>query len=126
MLTYEFTARDTATGEKVNSEVQAENPQVAAKLIAGQGLSPIDIKLKDNSSSGINKYLHRVKTKDKVLFSRQLSTLINAGLPLVQSLRNVSRQTGNKKIPSGYYASYYRCRGRLVVFDRSGSPPGGV
>lgn len=97
MLTYEFTARDTATGEKVNSEVQAENPQVAAKLIAGQGLSPIDIKLKDNSSSGINKYLHRVKTKDKVLFSRQLSTLINAGLPLVQSLRNVSRQTGNKK-----------------------------
>jgi type IV pilus assembly protein PilC len=31
-----------------------------------------------------------------VLFSRQLSTLINAGLPLVQSLRNVANQTTNK------------------------------
>jgi type IV pilus assembly protein PilC len=41
--------------------------------------------------------LHRVKTKDKVLFSRQLSTLINAGLPLIQSLRNVSSQTTSKE-----------------------------
>jgi type IV pilus assembly protein PilC len=40
---------------------------------------------------------NRVSIKDKVLFSRQLSTLINAGLPLVQSLRNVGDQTVNKK-----------------------------
>jgi type IV pilus assembly protein PilC len=43
---------------------------------------------------------NRVKTSDKVLFSRQLSTLINAGLPLVQSLRNVASQTQNKTLKS--------------------------
>jgi type IV pilus assembly protein PilC len=39
-----------------------------------------------------------VRTKDKVLFSRQLSTLINAGLPLVQSLRTVNNQTTSKPL----------------------------
>ena len=43
-------------------------------------------------------FLNRIKAKDKVLFSRQLSTLINAGLPLVQSLRSVTKQTQNKPL----------------------------
>jgi len=51
---------------------------------------------KNSSGSVINKYKNRVKTKDKILFSRQLSTLINAGLPLIQSLRNVAAQTSSK------------------------------
>src|SRR5690606_35225738 len=39
---------------------------------------------------------NRVTLKEKVLFSRQLSTLINAGLPLVQALNNVAGQTQGK------------------------------
>lgn len=98
MLMFEYTARNSANGQKVKAEVEAENEQAAAKLIQAQGLSPLDIKLKGSSSGGINKYIKRIKTNDKVLFSRQLSTLINAGLPLVQSLRNVATQTQNKKL----------------------------
>jgi len=98
MLTYEYIARNAANGQKVKAIVQADNEQAAAKLIHQEGLSPISITLKENSSSGINKYLHRIKTKDKVLFSRQLATLLNAGLPLVQSLRNVMNQTQNKNL----------------------------
>ena len=98
MLMFEYTARNSATGEKVKAEVEAENEQAASKLIQGQGLSPLSIRLKGSSSSGINKYINKIKTSDKVLFSRQLSTLINAGLPLVQSLRNVATQTQNKKL----------------------------
>ncbi len=37
-------------------------------------------------------------TKDKVIFTRQLATLINAGLPLAQSLRTVQDQTQSKKL----------------------------
>ena len=91
MLTFKYTARDPATGQKVSSLVEAENEQAAAKLIRSQGLAPLDITARASSSgSFIDKLTHRIKTKDKVLFSRQLSTLINAGLPLVQSLRNVA------------------------------------
>jgi type IV pilus assembly protein PilC len=98
MLMFEYTARNSSTGEKIRAEVEAENEQAASKLIQEQGLAPLSIKLKDSSSGGLKKYVNRIKTSDKVLFSRQLSTLINAGLPLVQSLRNVESQTQNKKL----------------------------
>ena len=93
MLTYTYEARNATTGEKIKAQVQADSEQAAAKLIKEQGLSPTSIKL-EKSGGGFR--FSRIKTKDKVLFSRQLATLINAGLPLVQSLRSVSGQTTNK------------------------------
>lgn len=95
MLTYKFVARDPATKQRVESEVQAENEQAAAKAIKDQGYAPLEIKLADQVGL-FDKFTKRVKTKDKVIFSRQMSTLINAGLPLVQALRNVEAQTASK------------------------------
>lgn len=99
MLTYKYVARDPTTGQKIKSEVQSDNEQTAAKLIHDQGLAPLEITLKDGASSyGFGRLLNRVRTKHKILFSRQLSTLINAGLPLVQSLRSVTAQTQSKPL----------------------------
>jgi type IV pilus assembly protein PilC len=95
MLTYKFVARDPATGQRVTSEVQAENEQGAAKAIKDQGYAPLDITLSGTGGT-LNGFRNRVKTKDRVIFSRQLSTLINAGLPLVQALRNVEAQTTSR------------------------------
>jgi type IV pilus assembly protein PilC len=85
------------TGQRVKATVQAENEQSAASLIRKEALVPIEIKSLDQRGvkNSISK-LNRVKTKDKVLFSRQLSTLINAGLPIIQSLRSVEDQTDSK------------------------------
>lgn len=94
MLTFTYEAKNPKTGQKIKAQVQADNEQGAAKLIKGQGLTPLSITLEKSSVGG--RFGRRIKTKDKVLFSRQLSTLINAGLPLVQSLRSVASQTTNK------------------------------
>ena len=97
MLTFTYTARDPATGNKVKAQVQADNEAAAAKLIQKEGLAPLEIKVLNETSGGVvGKFRNRIRTKDKVIFSRQMSTLINAGLPLVQSLRNVGNQTPNK------------------------------
>lgn len=99
LLTFKYTARDSASGKRIKAEVQAESEQAAAKLIHEQGLSPIDIRLKDgDGESGLGRYFNRIRAKDKILFSRQLSTLINAGLPLLQSLRSVEEQTQSKPL----------------------------
>lgn len=95
MLTYNYQARNSATGEKVKSTVQAENERAAARLITEQGLAPLEIKL---VTKGGNNAFNHVKSKDRVLFARQLSTLINAGLPLVQSLRMVQKQSTSKPL----------------------------
>lgn len=94
MLTFQYEARNPKTGDKVKAQVQADSESAAAKLIQQQGFTPISIKAE--KSSGFNRFGH-IKIKDKVLFSRQLSTLINAGLPLVQALRSVEGQTTNKQ-----------------------------
>lgn len=95
MLVYKYVARDPVSGQKVKAEVQADSEQAASKLIQANNLAPISIVLKDGgmSNNPISKFRNKVKTKDKILFTRQLSTLINAGLPLVQALSSVQRQT---------------------------------
>lgn len=96
MLTFKYVARNPQTGDKVKAEVQADSEQAANKLLRDQGLTPIEITLLDGKEpTGIAKFRNRIKVKDKILFSRQLSTLISAGLPLIQSLRSVAKQTVN-------------------------------
>jgi type IV pilus assembly protein PilC len=95
MLTYKFTARDPASGRRIESEVQAEDEKSAARAIKSQGYAPLEITLE---GGGSNVLKGRIKAKDKVIFSRQMSTLINAGLPLVQALRNVESQTASKPL----------------------------
>jgi type IV pilus assembly protein PilC len=95
MLNFSYEARNVKTGQKVKAQVQADNEAAASSLIQKQGLTPLSIKVE---RAGSMKRFSRIKTKDKVLFSRQLSTLINAGLPLVQSLRQVAAQTTNKAL----------------------------
>lgn len=99
MQTFVYTAHRTDTNEVVKAEVQAESERAAAKLLMGQGLFPITIDDKHKESlfdkAGLGK---RVSGKDRIIFTRQLSTLINAGLPLVQSLRTVHDQITNKNL----------------------------
>lgn len=99
MLTYHYTARNPSTGKQVRADVQADSEAAAAKLIHNQGLVPTEIHLGEKGVSGVaGKLGNRVKAKDRVLFSRQLSTLINAGLPLLQALRSVNQQTVSKPL----------------------------
>lgn len=97
MLTFIYTARNTQTGQKVTAEVEAENETVATRLLLERGLAPLDLKVK-GEETGLAAFRNRVPTKERVIFSRQLSTLINAGLPLVQSLSTVQAQTVNKSL----------------------------
>jgi len=99
MLTYKYEARNATTGEKIKAEVQAESEEAAARLIRSNGLAPLEIRVTgEGSINPLGKFFNRVKTKDKILFSRQLSTLINAGLPLLQALRNVNAQATSKPL----------------------------
>lgn len=98
MLTFVYEARDQATNKKVSSTVQAESQKEAAKLLISKNLIPLDIKVEEESSSPLAALRNRVKTKDKVIFTRQLSTLLNAGLPLTKALHTVQDQTDNKHL----------------------------
>ncbi|HMT19182.1 MAG TPA: type II secretion system F family protein [Candidatus Saccharibacteria bacterium] len=99
MVMFSYVARDPATGKKVEGSMQADSEKTVSQILKQQGYALLEANVEE--SSGFFNFLKgRVKSKDKVIFSRQLSTLINAGLPLVQSLRSVLNQTDNKKMQS--------------------------
>lgn len=98
MLTFSYKARDMTTNKIVTSTVQAQSEGEAGKLLIARKLVPIDITPEGQGNSPLAFLQNRVSTKDRVIFSRQLATLINAGLPLAQSLHTVLEQTTNKKL----------------------------
>ena len=98
MKKYNYEARDSASNKIVKSVVQAESENAAAKLLTTQGFVPLKIDLQDDKMGFFAKLSGRITTKDKVVFTRQLATLIGAGLPLSQSLRTVQEQTTNKRM----------------------------
>ena len=98
MNKYSYEARDAASNKIVKSTVQAESEIAAAKLLSAQGFTPLKIELEDDRAGIIKRFANRVTTKDKIVFTRQLATLIGAGLPLSQSMRTVHDQTQNKSM----------------------------
>lgn len=100
MKKFTYEARDQSTNKITKSEVQADSETAAAKLLIGQGLTPLNIKEMASGDNVLSKITDRITAKDKVVFTRQLATLIGAGLPLSQSLNTVLEQTENKKLQS--------------------------
>ncbi|MGB2787298.1 MAG: type II secretion system F family protein [Candidatus Saccharimonadaceae bacterium] len=98
MKKFNYEARDKSSNKIVKSIVQAESESSAARVLIEQGFVPLDIKEVSEDSGLLAKLQGRITTKDKVVFSRQLATLIGAGLPLSQSIRTVLEQTQNKRL----------------------------
>ena len=100
MKKFNYEARDQATDKIVKSAIQADSETAAAKLLMKQGFVPLKIKEQIGDGSFLSAITGRITTKDRVVFIRQLATLISAGLPLSQSLHTVTDQTENKQLRS--------------------------
>lgn len=93
MIDYVYKAKNLDTGAVDTGMVKAETPSAAAKVLKVQNLYALEIVPKSNSTiMGKLGFGHHVGAKERVLFTRQLSTLVNAGLPLARALRTVQDQ----------------------------------
>lgn len=103
MPAFTVTAR-TPSGELRTSRIEAPSREEVVAQLRRQRMSVVrvDEEAKPKVRRG------RVKTRDMVVFTRQFSTMINAGLPLVQALDILAKQTENKALAAVT---------REVVFD---------
>ena len=81
-----------ANGSIKKGEVEASDKAAAAMILKRQRIIPTKLKTKAKEISLFDK---GIKTKEIVIFTRQFSTMINAGLPLVQCLDILSSQQPN-------------------------------
>lgn len=94
MPSFAYVARETASGREIRSSVEAATEQAAIAALLNRNLLVVSIQekigKKGQTSGG------RVALADQVIFTRQLATMIDAGLAMVQSLQALMEQTTNK------------------------------
>lgn len=94
MPIYAYTARETATGREIRNTVEAGTEQAAIAALLNRNLLVVDIREKI-AKRGQTKG-GKVALNDLVVFTRQLATMIDAGIAIVQSLQALAEQTPNK------------------------------
>ena len=84
----------TQTGEILDGAVEAPDENVAVTTLQSKGYTILSLEATDKGllSADLSKYLSKVSNKDVVLFTRQLSTLIDADMPLAEGLRTLAKQ----------------------------------
>ncbi len=94
MPVYEYTARNPANGQILKGQLDVPSKDDVVKHIKQQKMMMVNIR---EQPKAITFSLKRksVSTRDIVIFTRQFATMINAGLPLVQSLDILAKQTEN-------------------------------
>src|ERR1039457_7688013 len=94
MASFLYLARETASGREIRSSVEAATEQAAIAALLNRNMLVLSIQekvAKQGRTSG-----GRVGLADLVIFTRQLATMIDAGLAMVQSLQALAEQTTNK------------------------------
>jgi type IV pilus assembly protein PilC len=93
MKRFNYKAKDRA-GKLVVGEVEAASINDAARLIRGKELYVLAITQKiDSPLAFIRRFKEKITTGDVTTFTRQLSTMINAGLPITEALLILRSQT---------------------------------
>jgi type IV pilus assembly protein PilC len=104
MPTFTYTAR-AVNGELKTATIDAPSREEVVAQLRRQRMSVVKV---DEESAKKSKTKGSIKMRDIVIFTRQFSTMINAGLPLVQALDILAKQTENKVLSEVT---------RAVVFD---------
>ncbi len=94
MKRYHYKAKDRKTGNIVSGSVQADSEQAAGKILVDQGYVPQKITLGGGGLFGES--MNKMSSKQRIVFTRQLATLVGAGLPLSNSLHMIAEQTEDK------------------------------
>ncbi len=98
MAWYGWTATDAA-GKTRRGTLQAEGQKQVRQALREQKLMPMTITLtREKSAAGSVQKGIKLSTPDLSMFTRQLSTLVNAALPLESALKAIARQSEDKKL----------------------------
>ena len=102
MAKFEFEAKNTA-GARVTDVMTAESADAAVDILHARGLVVLSVR---ETREGVTGRLVNVKTlfsgritdSDLAIASRQLATMIHAGLPLIRSLHALTRDEKNQAL----------------------------
>jgi type IV pilus assembly protein PilC len=121
MPTFTYSARPATGGEMQTGELELPSKDDVLAHLHRQRLIPVSVREKPkeiNLTFGTG-----VKTRDIVIFTRQFATMINSGLPLVQSLDILAEQTENQALRKTISEVLYDVESGHTLADALGKHP---
>ncbi len=97
MAKFSYTVKDKS-GRIVTGNIDGSTKEDAAQILIDQGMTPISIQ-KEGKESLLDKIssFSTISSTEKVLFAQELAALVNAGVPISQSLAMLEKQIKNKR-----------------------------
>ena len=120
MPLYEYTARNS-TGQIQKGQLEAQSPEEVNAHLRKNRMMLVSVRQAPKAIRLGGKA--RIKTRDIVIFTRQFATMINAGLPLVQSLTILPQQTENKALKEVTKAVVYDVESGNTLADAFAKHP---
>ena len=96
MPTFSYSARPATGGEMQSGELDLPSKDEVLAHLHRQKLIPVSVREKPKEIK--IQFGTGITTRDIVIFTRQFATMINSGLPLVQSLDILAEQTENQAL----------------------------
>jgi type IV pilus assembly protein PilC len=97
MPAFTYTAR-ALNGDLKTATIEAPNRDEVVAQLRKQRLNVVKIDEAKQAANTTKKKAGKISMRDIVIFTRQFSTMINAGLPLVQALDILAKQSENKAL----------------------------
>ncbi len=121
MPKFVYSARPAAGGDIQTGELEVGSKEEVQAFLHRQKMIPISVREKE---AGISFMIGTgIRTRDIMIFTRQFATMINAGLPLVQSLDIVAEQTENQYLRKVIQDVLYDVESGHTLADAMGKHP---
>jgi type IV pilus assembly protein PilC len=126
-LTYAYTSRDES-GKLVKGKMDAQNEGVVLSRLRTMGLSPVAI-AETRAGSGLNMeisiagFQRNVPLKAVAIASRQMATMVGAGLSLLRTLTILTEQTENPTLAKALDDVRTQVEGGTALSDAFGKHP---
>src|SRR6185503_4046187 len=121
MPTFAYSARPATGGDITSGEIELPTKDDVLAFLHKQKMIPVSVREKQKQL--ILKFGSGVSTRDIVIFTRQFATMINSGLPLVQSLDILAEQTENQSLRKTIQEVLYDVESGHTLADAMGKHP---
>ena len=123
MPMFEYTARNTSSGQIQKGQLDVASQADVSNYLRKNRLMLVSVREAPKQIKFTMPGAQRIKTRDIVIFTRQFATMINAGLPLVQSLTILAQQTDNKALAEVTRAVVYDVESGNTLADAFSKHP---
>ncbi len=121
MPTFSYSARPAGGGDIQQGEIELPSKDEVLAYLHKQRMIPVSVRKKEKSLNIT--FGTGITTRDIVIFTRQFATMINSGLPLVQSLDILAEQTDNSALQKTIRDVLYDVESGHTLADAIGKHP---